>query len=88
MRGNIFETLIVSELVKTYFNQTETSPISFWRDSAGNEVDILIDQGGKLRPIEIKSGRTLTRDAFAGLVKWISLAGDKAGQPILVPLTA
>ncbi len=84
LRGNIFETLVVSELVKTYFNQTEKSPLTFWRDSTGNEVDIIIDQGGKLRPLEIKSGRTLARDSFAGLEKWISLAGDTAGQPILV----
>ncbi len=84
LRGNIFETLIVSELVKTYFNQTEKSPISFWRDSAGNEVDILIDQGGKLRSVEIKSGRTLTRDSFAGLEKWLTIAADSAMQPCLI----
>lgn len=84
LRGNIFETLVVAELVKTFFNQAEKAPLTFWRDSTGNEVDIIIDQGGKLRPLEIKSGRTLARDSFAGLKKWITLAGDKAGQPILV----
>ena len=84
LRGNIFETLIVAELVKSYFNRSEKSPISFWRDSTGNEVDMIIDQGGKLLPVEIKSGRTLAGDSLTGLGKWISLAGDKAGQPMLV----
>jgi len=84
LRGNIFETLIVAELVKAFFNRAEKAPLSFWRDSTGNEVDIIIDQGGKLRPVEIKSGRTLTRDSFTGLEKWLTIAADNAMQPLLV----
>jgi len=37
-----------------------------------------------LIPIEIKSGRTLTSEAFAGLHKWWALAGDKAESPALI----
>ena len=84
LRGNIFETFIISELIKSQFNQGEQPSFSFWRDSNGNEVDLIVDQGTGLMPIEIKSGKTLTRDSFVGLEKWCALAGDKAMRPSLI----
>ena len=84
LRGNIFETLIISELIKSRLNRGERPAFSFWRDSNGNEIDLLVEQGTKLMPIEIKSGRTLKRDSFAGLDKWCALAGDTAMKPTLV----
>ena len=56
----------------------------FWRDSNGNEVDLLIETGGKLMPIEIKSGQTINRDYFKGLERWTALAGDMARNPTLI----
>lgn len=84
LRGSIFETLIVSELVKSRFNRGERATLHYWRDSNGNEVDIIADAGRKLMPIEIKSGQTLNRDFFTGLERWMALAGDHAISPILV----
>lgn len=84
LRGNLFETLVVSELVKAYFNQGERAPLYFWRDSNGNEVDVIADGGGRLRPIEIKSGQTLNRDFFISLERWLALAGSQAASPVLI----
>ncbi len=84
LRGNIFETLIVSELMKSLFNRGEKPLFSFWRDSNGNEVDLIVEQAEGLIPIEIKSGRTLSPDSFAGLEKWCSLAGPRAVRPALI----
>jgi predicted AAA+ superfamily ATPase len=84
LRGNIFETFIVSELMKSFFNRGERPPLYFWRDSHGNEVDVIVEQGHRLMPIEIKSGRTVTREFFAGLEKWNALAGDSVIQPTLI----
>ena len=56
----------------------------FWRDSNGNEVDIIADLGLRLAPIEIKSGRTISSEAFKGLRKWRELAGETAGEPVLI----
>ncbi len=84
LRGNVFETLVVSELVKAYYNRGERAPLYFWRDSNGNEVDVIVDAGGRLRPIEIKSGQTLNRDFFIGLERWLALAGKQAAAPVLV----
>lgn len=84
MRGPLFEAFIVSELLKSRYNRGLASNLYFWRDNSGNEVDLIIEAGEKLLPLEIKSGQTVTRDYFSGLEKWLSLAGDKAGEARLV----
>ena len=84
LRGHIFETFVVSELVKTQLNRGERAAFYFWRDSNGNEVDVIVDDGGKLMPIETKSGQTINRDFFTGLERWMDLAGDRAVAPTLV----
>jgi len=84
LRGHIFETFVVSELVKTQLNRGERAAFHFWRDSTGNEVDVVVDDGMTLMPIEIKSGQTLNHDFFTGLERWMALAGDRASAPTLV----
>jgi hypothetical protein len=84
MRGALFETWVVAELVKGRFNRGLQSNLYFWRDSTGNEVDVLAERGEELLPIEIKSGRTLTADSFAALNKWRALAGEIVGSARLV----
>jgi len=84
MRGAVFEAFVVSELTKQYMNAGETPPLHFWRDSKGNEVDVIVEQGTDLIPIEVKSGKTIASDALAGLNRWLSLAGDTASGGILI----
>ena len=83
-RGALFETWVISELLKTRFNAGETSNLYFWRDRSGHEVDLLIDHGTHLSPLEIKSGQTINKDYFKGLAFWQMLAGDMAGTAWLV----
>ncbi|MFN0315986.1 MAG: ATP-binding protein [Burkholderiales bacterium] len=84
LRGSIFETMVVAELVKTCLNRGERAAFHFWRNSNGNEVDVIYDAGTKLIPIEIKSGQTLNREFFTGLVRWMAIAGHQAVSPALV----
>jgi len=84
LRGSIFETFIISELMKIRFNRMWNAGFYFWRDSNGNEIDLIVDYGGLLMPIEIKSGQTVNRDFFSGLKRWTTLAGDQARQPTLI----
>jgi predicted AAA+ superfamily ATPase len=82
LRGSIFESFIVSELIKKRFNEGKSDNIYFWRDNKGNEVDILVDEGEKLFPIEIKAGHTITSDYFKGIRFWNELTGNKGGEVI------
>ena len=55
MAGAFFETFIVGEVIKSYSNQGILDlPLYFYRDRDGNEIDLLIEDGGVLYPIEIK----------------------------------
>ncbi len=75
-RGNLFETLIVSEFLKRCWNDGMPSNLFFWRDSKGLEIDLLLEQGEMLTPIEIKSGTTLAADFLDNMKKWSLLSGN------------
>ena len=53
LRGALFENWVVSELLKGRFNRGLPSNLFFWRDSTGNEVDVLLEQGDRITPGEI-----------------------------------
>lgn len=84
MRGNLFENWAISELLKHRFNIGMEPNIYFWRDNIGNEVDVIIENKGKLIPIEIKSGATIASNWFTSINNWCELAGAKATTPYLL----
>ena len=67
LRGSLFENMVIAEALKYRFNQGKRSNLYFYRDSKGNEVDLVFSSGSELFPVEIKSGMTVTRDYFKGL---------------------
>jgi predicted AAA+ superfamily ATPase len=69
-RGCLFENLIVMELLKQRFNRGLKSNLSFWRDNVGHEIDLLLQIGNTLTPVEIKAGQTVTGEYFNGLEFW------------------
>ena len=83
-RGALFETYVITELLKQRFNAGQPRDLYFWRDSTGNEVDVLIETAQGLQAVEIKSGSTFASDWTSGLKKWKQFAGDEAIQPSLV----
>lgn len=62
MRGSIFENWVILERMKAEFNHGKEPPFYFWRDVKGHEVDLVIDMGEHLYPVEIKSGVTFHPD--------------------------
>ena len=83
-RGALFENFVISELQKNRFNQGLASNLYFWRNNTGEEVDVLIEQGETLMPVEIKSGQTFNPDFLTGLHKWARYAGPVAQPAHLV----
>lgn len=83
-RGALFENFVIGELLKRRYNQGLPSNLFFWRNNAGDEVDLVIEQGEQLIPVEIKSGQTFNSDFLAGLQKWMRLAGETCLAPRLV----
>ena len=83
-RGNVFESFVLSELLKARLHRGDEAELYFWRDAAGHEIDFVIADGEKLTPVEVKSGQTVAGDFFAGLRFWRTLAGDPAAPAALV----
>ena len=83
-RGALFETFVVSELIKRQFNKGQSSNLYFWRDNIGHEVDILLDTPQGLEAIEIKSGSTFSSDWLKSLKKWQSHTGEKSPVPSVI----
>lgn len=54
INGAILENYIVSEIRKTYFNNGLNCPMWYYRDKNNKEIDIIIENNGKLHPLEIK----------------------------------
>ena len=58
MAGSIFETYVVSEIMKSYWYNGRVPNVYYYRDKDGAEIDVLIEENGKLYPIEIKRTST------------------------------
>lgn len=56
--------------MKLSFNNGDEPNLTFWRDSNGNEVDLIETVDNINKAIEIKSGQTYSADYFKGLKKW------------------
>ena len=84
LRGAIFENMIVADVVKYFFNHGEMAKMYFWQDSKGLEIDLLLEDGGKITPIEIKSGATVLNEMLQNLQKWGELASNEAASPKLI----
>ncbi len=84
LRGSLFESLIISDLIKQRLNQGKEPNCFFWRDDRGHEVDCILEAAGKITPIEIKSGATIHRHFFKDLIYWSKLSGISLEEAYLI----
>ncbi|MFP4420595.1 MAG: DUF4143 domain-containing protein [Desulfococcaceae bacterium] len=82
-RGGIFESFVAAELYKRAMGAGAVPDLYFWRDSAGNEVDLVLDRGTRPIPAEMKSGKTVSADFFKGLELWRRLTEEDFGPAAL-----
>ena len=75
MRGAAFECLVVSEFAKAAEFSGMEPGISFWRDQAGREVDLLVEENGRTKAYEIKSGETRNPRFYDSLEKFAEISG-------------
>ena len=79
LRGQLYENLIVADILKNLCNAGQRADLHFYRDSHGNEVDLLVPQARQLIPVEIKSARTFTADFTKGIQRFRNIAGERVG---------
>lgn len=80
LRGGLFENMVINEFVKDALNKGAEPEVTFWRDKAGNEVDMLQYDGSRQIAYEIKSGATFSSDYFTNLSLWAKLSGATPTQ--------
>ena len=76
LRGNLYENLMILEVLKAHLNRGLRPDLYFYRDSQGNEVDLLIRQRNGLLPIEIKSSATFSTAFLKGIESFRATSPD------------
>lgn len=84
LKGGLFENLVVNEMLKSEYNSGCLPQLSFWRDSNGNEIDLLRTRNGVQTAIEIKSGQTFSTDYVKGLRFWSQMSGNTPDNCVVV----
>jgi hypothetical protein len=80
LRGAIFETWVVSEIVKARVHRGLPPSLSFYRERKGAEVDLVLDRGDALVAVETKSGQTVSAEFLSALARFQVSIGQ-AVQP-------
>ncbi|MDD2714949.1 MAG: ATP-binding protein [Candidatus Wallbacteria bacterium] len=75
LRGSIFESLVVCELLKYRWNRGIGNGLYFFRDKSGREIDCIVEIGGKPIAIEVKSGKTIVPDHLDSIKYWEKISG-------------
>jgi len=91
LRGNLFENMVVAEARKQATNAGRDPRMAFYRTEKGFEVDLILQRGAQVRPVEIKSAQTFDKSFVRNLTTYAE--GDPAATaPLLVydgePLSA
>lgn len=75
-KGSLFENMMIAEYVKRMYHKGWLQDIWFWRDAAGHEVDLLVQDGVKMSLVEFKATHTIMPDLFKGLIFLEKIAND------------
>jgi predicted AAA+ superfamily ATPase len=87
MNGALFETFVISEIIKSYFNAGRRPPVFFYRDRDGNEIDLLVEENGNIYPIEIKLTGNVELKAVRHFSKLNDVPGKKCGTGCVISMS-
>ena len=78
--GHVFETFVVSEVLKSYMNAgANLRDVWFYRDSKKREIDLVIQEGHILHPVEIKTAATVKAEAVKNFKCLKGMEGYEVG---------
>ena len=80
LRGGLYENLFILEILKSGLNYGKRPELFFYRDTNGNEVDLVIRKGRTLVPVEIKSAVTFTPDFLKGIERFRKITGNRCSK--------
>jgi len=87
MSGSIFETFVVSEILKSYSNSGKaTDGIYYYRDKDKKEIDLIIEDGNTIYPIEIKKSGNVSKDWVKNFNVLAKISGKQIGKGAVICL--
>lgn len=88
LRGPLFENWAVAEAVKARAHLRLEPTVHYWRDQSGTEIDLLLDAGSHLSPVEFKAGQTIASDWTLNLKRYAALHSQRGASslPVTEPL--
>lgn len=88
MSGSIFETFVVSEILKSYSNSGKaTDGIYYYRDKDKKEIDLIIEDGNTIYPIEIKKSGNVSKDWIKNFSVLARISGKQIGKGAVICLS-
>lgn len=84
MRGHLFENMVIMDFLKREYNAGRNGGLYFYRDSNGNEVDLLVKRGSRYNAFEIKSSSTFHPDFIKGLNSFAQAFPDLTAEKTVI----
>ena len=63
---------------------SEKLPLYFWRDKTGNEIDLIVENGMQILPVEIKSSKTYNASMKSNISAWLTLKENTSEKGIVI----
>ena len=81
--GNLFENMIVLEILKSQYNKGEEKSLYYFRDSKRFEIDLIIQNGRSIIPVEIKAASTFNAEFSKNLKKFAGFAKNAVNPTVI-----
>ena len=77
--GSLFENMVIADAKKKIFNTLSSNKLYYFRDNKGLEIDLILDSGNEVIPIEVKSSATFNSDYLDNIHKFKKISGLNMG---------
>ncbi|MGA1870497.1 MAG: ATP-binding protein [bacterium] len=85
--GQLFETAVLGEIIRDFYNQGKIPRIYWWRTSHGEEVDFIIEDKARIIPIEVKLTSKVNKIMAKNLISFYNLFPNKIDKALVVNLS-
>ena len=87
LSGQFLETAVLCEIIRNFYNNGKIPRIYWWRTSYGEEIDFIVEDKGKIIPIEVKTSSRVNKQMAKNLISFCKLFYDKIDTAFLINLS-
>jgi len=87
LAGSLFETIVLGEIIRYFYNTGKVCRCFWWRTSHGQEVDFIVEEAGEIIPIEVKLAAKVKKEMIKDVLSFMNLFSDKIKRAMLINLS-